>query len=93
MKSEDSDLNEISVQDLEHMDFSAMDQDTQIDCALTLLEHCITQWESRGIAAEVMDAALFSVFVSRLSERGARDEFDDFVQQAEQDPWPSITHH
>ena len=91
--SEHKEESGIVVEDLESMDLSKLDEDTQIDVVLTLLDQYVDQLEQRGIAMEVIDSALFSVFVARLAERGDRESFDSYVEEATDEEWPSVTVH
>ncbi len=81
------------VEDLESMDLSALDEDTQIDVVLTLLEQYTESLESRGIAIDVIDTALFSTFVARLAERGDKESFEAYVEEAMEEPWENVTLH
>jgi hypothetical protein len=83
----------IQVEDLESMDLSKLDEDTQIDVVLTLLEQYCSAFESRGIPLEVVDSALFSIFVARLAERGDRESFEAYVEEAMDEPWDNVTLH
>ena len=90
VKKDDSGL---IVEDLESMDLSKLDEDTQIDVVLTLLDQYVEQLEARGIAMESIDAGLFSTFVARLAERGDRESFELYVEEAMDEEWPSVTVH
>lgn len=90
VKKDDSAL---VVEDLESMDLSKLDEDTQIDVVLTLLDQYVEQLEQRGIAMESIDAGLFSTFVARLAERGDRESFESYVEEAMDEEWPSVTVH
>jgi len=81
------------VEDIDSMDLSKLDEDTQIDVMLIQLDTLAEAMEQRGISLEVIDAALFSAFVGRLQERGDRPSFDGYVQEATEDDWPSFTLH
>ncbi len=83
----------LQVEDLESMDLSKLDEDTQIDVVLTLLEQYATAFEQRGIPLEVIDSALFSIFVARLAERGDRESFEAYVEEAMEEPWDNVTLH
>jgi hypothetical protein len=83
----------IVVVDLDSMDLSQLDEDSQIEIVLTQLDDFALELESRGISMEVIDAALFSVFVGRLNERGDRDSFDAYVEEAQEEPWATVTMH
>ena len=91
--SEHKEESGIVVEDLESMDLSKLDEDTQIDVVLTLLDQYVDQLEQRGIDMSVIDSALFSVFVARLAERGDRESFDSYVEEAMDEEWPSVTVH
>ena len=84
---------DLVVEDLETMDLSKLDEDTQIDIVLTQLDDYVLELEKRGIAMEVIDSALFSIFVARLAERGDRESFDSYVEEAQDEDWPSVTKH
>ena len=83
----------IQVVDLDSMDLSTLDEDSQIEIVLTQLDEFALQLEARGIAMEVIDTALFSVFVGRLNERGDREAFDAYVEEAQEEPWDTVTLH
>jgi hypothetical protein len=83
----------IVVVDLDSMDFSQLDEDSQIEIVLAQLDEFALQLESRGIAMEVVDTALFSVFVGRLNERGDRESFDAYVEEAQEEPWDTVVLH
>lgn len=91
--SEHKEESGIVVEDLESMDLSKLDEDSQIDVVLTLLDQYVDQLEQRGISMEVIDSALFSVFVARLAERGDRESFESYVEEAMDEDWPSVTVH
>ena len=91
--SEHKEESGIVVEDLESMDLSKLDEDTQIDVVLTLLDQYVDQLEQRGISMEVIDSALFSVFVARLAESGDRESFESYVEEAMDEDWPSVTVH
>ena len=91
--SEHKEESGIVVEDLESMDLSKLDEDTQIDVVLTLLDQYVDQLEQRGIDMSVIDSALFSVFVARLAERGDRESFESYVEEAMDEEWPSVTVH
>ena len=91
--SEHKEESGIVVEDLESMDLSKLDEDTQIDVVLTLLDQYVDQLEQRGIDMSVIDSALFSVFVARLAERGDRESFESYVEEAMDEDWPSVTVH
>ena len=78
----------IVVVDLDTMDLSTLDEDSQIEIVLTQLDDYALELENKGISMEVIDAALFSVFVGRLSERGDRESFDAYIEEAQEEPWP-----
>jgi hypothetical protein len=42
---------------------------------------------------EVIDSALFSIFVARLAERGDRESFEAYVEEAMDEPWDDVTLH
>jgi hypothetical protein len=88
-KPEDS----LVVEDLETMDLSKLDEDSQIDIMLTLIEQYTAQLEARGIATEIIDTALFSVFVGRLAERGDRESFEAYVEEAMEETWETVQLH
>jgi len=81
------------VEDLDNMDLSKLDEDTQIDIVLIQLDDLAQAMEARGIDVEVIDAALFSAFVGRLQERGDRPSFDSYVEEATDEPWPTFILH
>lgn len=81
------------VEDIDTMDLSKLDEDTQIDVMLIQLDTLAEAMELRGISLEVIDAALFSAFVGRLQERGDRPSFDSYVQEATEDDWPTFVLH
>lgn len=81
------------VEDLETMDLSQLDEDSQIDIVLTLLDQYTAALEARGIPIEVIDTALFSVFVGRLEERGDRESFEGYIEEAMETPWETIVLH
>lgn len=81
------------VEDLDTMDLSKLDEDSQIDLVLALLEQQALNLEQRGIDMEVIDSALFSIFVGRLAERGDKESFDAYVEEAQDEPWTEITLH
>lgn len=83
----------IVVVDLETVDLSTLDEDSQIDIVLTQLEQYVLELEARGCPMEVIDTALFSTFVARLAERGDRESFDSYVEEAMDEEWPSVTVH
>ena len=91
--SEHKEESGIVVEDLESMDLSKLDEDTQIDVVLTLLDQYVDQLEQRGIDMSVIDSALFSVFVARLAERGDRESFESYVEEAMDEDWPTVTVH
>lgn len=91
-KAKDSE-NTLVVEDLETMDLSKLDEDSQIDLVLALLEQQCLELEGRGIDMEVIDSALFSIFVGRLAERGDRESFDAYVEEAQDEPWTEIVLH
>ena len=91
--SEHKETQDLVVEDLESMDLSKLDEDTQIDIVLTQLDDYVLELEKRGIAIEVIDSALFSIFVARLSERGDRESFDSYVEEAQDEDWPTVTRH
>jgi hypothetical protein len=88
-KPEDS----LVVEDLETMDLSKLDEDSQIDIMLTLIEQYTSQLEARGISTEIIDTALFSVFVGRLAERGDRESFEAYVEEAMEETWDTVVLH
>lgn len=81
------------VEDLDNMDLSKLDEDTQIDIVLIQLDDLASALEARGIDVEVIDAALFSAFVGRLQERGDRPSFDSYVEEATDEDWPAFVLH
>ena len=81
------------VEDLETMDLSKLDEDSQTDIMLTLIEQYTSALEARGIATEIIDCALFSVFVSRLAERGDRESFEAYVEEAMEETWDTVVLH
>ena len=83
----------IVVVDLDSIDLSQLDEDSQIEIVLAQLDEFALQLESRGIAMEVVDTALFSVFVGRLNERGDRQSFDAYVEEAQEEPWDTVVLH
>ena len=83
----------IQVEDLDNMDLSTLDEDTQIDIVLMQLDTLAHDMETRGIDPEVIDAALFSAFVGRLQERGDRPSFDSYVEEATEGDWPQFVLH
>jgi hypothetical protein len=83
----------IVVVDLDSMDLSQLDEDSQIEIVLAQLDEFALQLESRGIAIEIVDTALFSVFVGRLNERGDRQSFDAYVEEAQEEPWETVVLH
>jgi hypothetical protein len=85
--------NTLVVEDLETMDLSKLDEDSQIDIMLTMIEQYTGQLEARGIATEVIDTALFSVFVGRLAERGDRESFEAYVEEAMEETWDTVVLH
>lgn len=93
MSTAKKDDSTLIVEDLETMDLSKLDEDSQIDVVLTLLNDYVLALETRGIAIEAIDAALFSTFVARLAERGDRESFDCYVEEAMEEEWPSVTVH
>ena len=88
-KPEDS----LVVEDLETMDLSKLDEDSQIDIMLTLIEQYTSALEARGISTEIIDTALFSVFVGRLAERGDRESFEAYVEEAMEETWETVQLH
>lgn len=91
--SEHKEESGIVVEDLESIDLSKLDEDTQIDIVLTQLDDYVLELEKRGIAIEVIDSALFSIFVARLAERGDKESFDSYVEEAMDEEWPTVTRH
>jgi hypothetical protein len=85
--------NTLVVEDLETMDLSKLDEDSQIDIMLTMIEQYTGQLEARGIATEVIDTALFSVFVGRLAERGDRESFEAYVEESMEETWDTVVLH
>ncbi len=83
----------LQVEDLDTMDLSKLDEDTQIDVVLTLLEQYTSALEQRGIPIEVIDSGLFSIFVGRLAERGDKESFEAYVEEAMEEPWDNVTLH
>ena len=81
------------VEDLETMDLCKLDEDSQTDIMLTLIEQYTSQLEARGISTEVIDCALFSVFVGRLNERGDRESFEAYVEEAMEETWDTVVLH
>lgn len=81
------------VEDLETMDLSKLDEDSQTDIVLTLMDQYTAALEARGIPIEVIDCALFSVFVGRLAERGDRESFEAYVEEAMEETWDTVVLH
>lgn len=50
--------------------------------------------EEKGIPADYIDAVLLGLFSMRMSENASRDEFEEMLQDALDDPWPDTpTYH
>jgi hypothetical protein len=93
MPNHNTPLDTVLVQDIDTMDLTDVDPDVQIDIMLIQLDTVVSALEHRGCDMQAIDAALFSMFVSRLAERGDRDSFDSYVEEASEDTWNTIMIH
>ena len=76
----------------EHLD--RMTDEEIVDLTYTALDTFCIMLEEKGIPSEFIDPILLGLFGMRMSENASRDEFEEMLQDALDDPWPDTpTYH
>lgn len=74
-------------------DWERLTDDQQYEVLAKAIQEMTEKLDLSGADPELISAALFSVFVDRMSDSGDREQYDDILQEALDTEWPEHTVH
>jgi hypothetical protein len=79
---------EITLNNLTPDHINRMSDEEIVDLTYNSLNAFCIMLEDKGIPAEYIDPVLLGLFGMRMSEGASRDEFEEMLQDAIDEPWP-----
>lgn len=73
--------------------FQSLTSEQQVDLLFASLTEFLDRMEARGIDPTVTHCVLISTLAVRMSEMGAREEFEQYLTEALEEPWPEVSVH
>jgi hypothetical protein len=73
--------------------FQDLSLEQQVDLLSASLTEFLDKMEQRGLAPEVTHCVLISVMATRMAQQGCREEFEHYLTEALEEPWPTVNYH
>jgi len=85
--------NAESDEELQGVELSSLDEDSQLAVVYNRLEQFCIDLELQGVEQHIVDSVVLSLFVDRMCALGDREQFDELLAEALLEEWPEITVH
>ena len=63
-------------------------EDQSFDLAYNTLIALCAELDAKGLDPDILTASLFVVYSERMYEADAREEFEEMLEEALEEPWP-----
>lgn len=80
-------MTKVNLMDLTVDDVNSMTDEQLTDLTYQSIDAICYILEEKGVPLELIDVVLLSLFGMRMSENASRDEYEEMLEDALNDPW------